>query len=398
MRVLLSGYTCDPNGGSEAANTWYTALELARAGAEVHLLTRARDRGLVEPGVRKADREGLALTTTYVSDQAPASLLPGQVAVYARYAIFQRRVAGWVRDNPGWEVGHHLSWGSVNHPVGLAGHIRPLVVGPAGGGQPLQHGLERWVDGDLRWNRVRNLGVSRLAAANPFARQIARHADVVLAANEESGRLVARLGARRVLPMLPEGVRQLRAPRESAPAEPLVVWVGRFLPIKAAGLAVVAFRHASQRVPEARMVFVGDGPTLTATKGRSDVRDQQRFLFTGSLPWVQAQDVLSQARVHLFTSVRDSSSAQVLEAAALGVPSVALNLSGLRAFLGRSGCTLVDPYPAGDLPARLGEAVASMLQATPTQWLATSRTVQDFALTMTYAQRARQLLHIYSGL
>ena len=46
---------------------------------------------------------------------------------------------------------------------------------------------------------------------------------------------------------------------------------------------------------------------------------------------------------HLFTSVRDSSSAQTLEAAALGVPTVTLALAGARDFLRRPGFVLVDP-------------------------------------------------------
>ena len=67
-------------------------------------------------------------------------LASGQVGVYARYAAWQMRCHVWAKDdeNGPWDIGHHVSWGSLSHPVGLAGGDYPLVIGPVGGGQSLE--------------------------------------------------------------------------------------------------------------------------------------------------------------------------------------------------------------------------------------------------------------------
>ena len=44
MRVLLSAFACAPHSGSEPGVGWHWALEIARQGHEVVVLTRARDR------------------------------------------------------------------------------------------------------------------------------------------------------------------------------------------------------------------------------------------------------------------------------------------------------------------------------------------------------------------
>ena len=43
MRILLSAFACAPHSGSEPGVGWHWALELARLGHDVLVLTRARD-------------------------------------------------------------------------------------------------------------------------------------------------------------------------------------------------------------------------------------------------------------------------------------------------------------------------------------------------------------------
>ena len=397
--MLLSGYTCDPDGGSEAANTWYTALELARAGAAVHLLTREADRAQVAPALAEAQAIGLELGVTYLSDEIrPAALQRGQIGVYAKYAAFQRRVHAWAQAHPGWDVGHHVSWGSVNHPVGLAGAVRPLVLGPVGGGQGLPRDLAQWVDGPLRWQRLRNAALADGGGLRRLWSPGVRKADLVLTANRETERLVGRLGARRTAPLLPEGVRRM-PPVPEVPGRPLVVWIGRLLPIKGARLAVESFRRCRTLVPEAQIRFVGAGPLAGDLRTwTSDLVADGAAQVLGGLPWEAAQQVLGSAKVHLFTGVRDSSSAQTLEAAAWGVPTVGLDHFGLQRFCHRPGFVLVPPTPGASLPERLGQAMAQALTWPQERWEVESRGARDFAVENTFAAHARAWMDHYAAL
>ncbi len=394
--MLLSGYTCDSDGGSEAANTWYTALELARAGAAVHLLTREAGRAQVAPAVAEAQAIGLELGVTYLSDEIrPAALQRGQIGVYAKYAAFQRRVHAWAQAHPGWDVGHHVSWGSVNHPVGLAGAVRPLVLGPVGGGQGLPRDLAQWVDGPLRWQRLRNAALADGGGLRRLWSPGVRKADLVLTANRETERLVGRMGVVSTAPMLPEGVRRMPSAAEF-PVRPLVVWVGRLLPIKGVRLAVESFRECRLRVPEAQLLFIGDGPLAQDLRAWSGpLVDEGAVQILGRMPWDAAQRTLRTARLHLFTGVRDSSSAQTLEAAAWGVPTVGLDQFGLRRFCHRPGFILVPPTPGTSLPERLGAAMARALDWDDSQWRVQSGGAREFAGENTYSARARVLLAHY---
>ena len=328
MRVLISAYACDPFGGSEGANAWYTAEGLARAGADVHILTRQADVARTDVAIRAyaANSGSGSMSSSVLTDAIPRTLDTGQVGVYARYAAWQVRCHEWAKDsdNGRWDVGHHLSWGSLSHPIGLAGCGLPLVIGPVGGGQSLEREHERWLDGDPSHDRWRTAALQMLTPRNPLARRAARQSALVLATNEETVSLARVLGARRIGLGLAEGLRtgQLRASAQAMPSELSTVWIGRFLPLKAAGLAVASFRHVLRQQPSARLTLIGDGPTKSRVEAlAADLVRAGSVRFEGHLPWAEAQRVLAQARVHLFTSVRDSSSAQTLEAAALGVPA-----------------------------------------------------------------------------
>ena len=197
VRVLISAYVCDPFGGSEGANAWFTAEGLAHAGADVHILTRhtdGEDRGR-HPGVLgesrpwKPDRH-LPLRLS------PRALSSGQLGVYARYAAWQMRCHAWAKDdeNGPWDIGHHVSWASLSHPVGLAGCGFPLVIGPVGGGQSLQPDHERWLDGDPQHDRRRAAALGRIVPLNPASRYAAKRAALVLATNDETVSLARTLG------------------------------------------------------------------------------------------------------------------------------------------------------------------------------------------------------------
>lgn len=405
MRILISAYTCNPFGGSEGANAWYTAEGLARAGADVHILTRETDRENTEAGIAEyAADPGLgSLAAFYLSDTVPGPVSSGQIGVYARYAAWQARAHRWARDarHGRWDVGHHISWGSLTHPVGIAGCPFPLVVGPAGGGQSLAPEHERWLDGHAGHDRRRRVALRRLISLNPVSRYVARSAALILATNHETADLARRLGASRVDLTLAEGVRPegCRTEPPSFPAQPNIVWIGRFLPLKAAGLAAAAFREVLRSVPDARLILVGDGPTRAEVElACSDLVREDRVEFTGQLAWADAQLVLSRARIHLFTSVRDSSSAQTLEAAALGVPTVAMDAYGCGTFLHRPGFRLVDPLPGDGLDRRYAEALIETLTWSPADWLSASEGALTFARENEYRARARDYMRIYDGM
>lgn len=399
LRILISGYDCRPSGGSEGANAWFMALELARRGHAVVILSRTRDAPGVVAGIANAGLPPERLRAFFLSDHVPGPMGKGQLGVYSRYSAWQAKAARWMQKHrEDFDIIHHVSWGSVTLPCAAAFAGLPYVLGPIGGGQLLARDHVQWLDGELGANQLRNTVLGNFVSKNPISRLTAQRAGLVLAANQETVALAQRLGAHQVLPQLPEGARTelLSATAVTFPSTPKVAWIGRFFPIKAAGLAVKAFRQALHRFPTASMVLIGDGPSRAMVMdGARDLINDGRVTFTGKLPWAAAQAELGKARLHIFSSVRDSSSAQTLEAATLGVPTVGLDAFGLKQFCHRPGFRLVDPFPGDTLDVRLGETISECLAWSPTEWEHESLGAQEFARENSYAAKAAAMERHY---
>ena len=108
-----------------------------------------------------------------------------------------------------------------------------------------------------------------------------------------------------------------------APAEPLVVFAGRHIPEKQAPAVVQAVAEARERIPELRAEIFGDGPDrrevlrLIETLGLDGAVSAPGFAAAG-----EVQETLRRALCHVFPSRREGYGLVVVEAAALGTPTI----------------------------------------------------------------------------
>jgi glycosyltransferase involved in cell wall biosynthesis len=122
-----------------------------------------------------------------------------------------------------------------------------------------------------------------------------------------------------------------------------VLWLGRLLPIKAVGLAVLAM----ERIPAdtgIELEIVGDGPDGAWLKARLAASPAgARIVWRGRIPWNEVAARMAAADVFLHTSIRDSCAAQAFEAMCHGLPIVALALHGVADHVPAEGAILVPP-------------------------------------------------------
>lgn len=286
MRILITGYMCRPNGSSEGANAFHLPYEVARLGHTVTILTRPPELEFVLPGIRVGDPVPGDVNVEVVEDTLPRYLpviRTGLSATYLRYCLWQKRAATWIKAHSAqFDIVQHVSWASISLPIGAAYSGLPFVVGPIGGGQIMDEELFRWIDGPAKAEHVRNLVVRSVTTRNPLARRASRESVALLAANEETRQLLmSKLGATAVTLMIPDGVKResTGSSTNTYPTEKEIVWVGRFMPTKAAGLAVRAFRLALNEHPDAHMTMVGDGPAR-----ESVIKPVQIWSRQGALP------------------------------------------------------------------------------------------------------------------
>jgi glycosyltransferase involved in cell wall biosynthesis len=112
-------------------------------------------------------------------------------------------------------------------------------------------------------------------------------------------------------------------PPPPQPPEPLVVFAGRMIPEKQAPAVVPAILAARERVPQLRAVIFGDGPQLAdvhSAIARLDAGDVVEA--PGFVAAERVDETLARACCLLLPSIREGYGAIVVEAAAMGVPSV----------------------------------------------------------------------------
>jgi glycosyltransferase involved in cell wall biosynthesis len=111
--------------------------------------------------------------------------------------------------------------------------------------------------------------------------------------------------------------------REPVPAEPVVVFAGRHIPEKRVPALVPALALARERIPELRGEVYGDGPEhgevlrLRSELGLDGALDVHGFVEAG-----RVEAALSRALCMVLPSRREGYGMVVVEAAALGTPSV----------------------------------------------------------------------------
>lgn len=184
--------------------------------------------------------------------------------------------------------------------------------------RPLAAALERVA---LRWMRgFHNQAQATLVPTHEL------HAELVALGFARPARLPRAVDTRLFDPRLRDEA--LRADWGLGPGALAVIHVGRIAPEKNLPLAVEAFRAIQARHPEARFVWVGDGPGRDALQ-----RAHPDFIFRGIRRGEDLARHFASADLFLFPSRSETYGNVTLEAMASGVPTVAFDYGAARECL-----------------------------------------------------------------
>jgi glycosyltransferase involved in cell wall biosynthesis len=172
-----------------------------------------------------------------------------------------------------------------------------------------------------------------------WLRRLAR--SPILAVSGSTREALARFGARDVT-VVPEGYQppalKVLPPKESRPT---VVFCGRMVSYKRPGDVVRAVARARRDLPELRLWMIGNGPQL----GRLRATAPPWVKYHGRVSEETKLDLMARAHAHVATSVREGWGLVVTEAAAVGTPTVAYDVPGLRDSTLAAGGVLVPAEP-----------------------------------------------------
>lgn len=395
MRILLSAYACRPNAGSEPGVGWNWATHLAARGMDVHVLVAKRNQEPIEAGLRANPIPYLHFT--YVS--VPHEWAKKNEAVH--YVLWQRaalKAAKELARKFRFQVAHHVTYASVHVPSQLWRLGIPVVFGPVGGGQTAPASMLKYFGAERSKERRRTLVTGSLKFS-PLHRHWLQRMGHILAANRDTLNLVRSLGCKEASLMCDTAIPAdyfAPAPRnfEERSTALKLLWVGRMLTRKALPLALDALREVQGNVT---LTLAGDGIDPSTVHQMIRERNlQQRVFWKGSrLTFEELRTAYAEHDAMLFTSLRDSFGSQLLEALAMGLPVITLDLHGAHDFVPEGAALKVAVGEPDETASNLARAIERYGSLPVSSKNEMSMRAWTFAKTLSWPERAEIAERLY---
>jgi glycosyltransferase involved in cell wall biosynthesis len=348
MKLLLSAYSCAPNRGSEPGVGWNWAIEIARLGHEVHVLTRTHNQASIEAEL--ALNPGPTNLNFHYFDLKPILKLWKErpLGVYPYYHFWQFWAylkARELHKHIQFDQAHHITFGTVRFPsyMGLLGI--PFIFGPGGGGETTPIRLRKgfsFLNNIVDFIRdISNTWIK----FDPLMNLTFKTATKILVKAKESKACIPKKFQNKVDLCLDSGIdAPQQYPDRPTHPHPKILFVGRLIYWKGLHIALSAFAKLLNRCPDARFTIIGNG------------QDQKRFHKLAEklnisenidwVEWVQFEELENIYLAHdlfLFPSLHDSGGTVISEAAAMGLPTICLDIGGPGAITSPECAVKIDP-------------------------------------------------------
>jgi len=331
-KVLVSAYACEPDQGSEPGVGWHWVEEISRDN-DAWVLTKKNNRESIERQLKRSPNCNLHFE--YVDVPKWASFWKKkQRGVRTYYYLWQFAAlfkARKLNQSVVFDLGHHVTF--VNDWLWTFFALMPLpfIWGPIGS-HPKAPAALLPDDNSRKFDRLRFSFQVMMRCIDPLYWLSMIRANKILAINEQTANtfplgLFAK-NKTEVYPAIAVEEFSNNTVTNKKNDRFNVLFVGRFIPIKGAHLAIDAFAIFVHKNPNAIFTLVGKGPDLKMLQSKVNqlgLKDSVEFV--DWLPRDKAISRMSQSDVFLFPSM-EGAGMVVLEAMALGTPVVCLDFGG----------------------------------------------------------------------
>lgn len=340
MRILMSAFSCGPNTGSEPGIGWNWAIEAARLGHEVHVITQTEYQREIEAEIKTGSLPPTLSFEFFMPSWLAALRDAGCNAglesmtwpiVSPLWQIALVQYLGQRRLADTFDVIHHITLGGVRHPTLLGTLPLPLVLGPLGGGERAPMALRKsfpwrgWLK-DL----VRDVHTASLRL-DPITRSACSRALVVYARTPESRDCLPCVTPDEVGLRLELGIREVAGMpmTPKVPGTLRLMYAGQHVYWKGGHLALRALAKSRQAGLRVHLTMVGSGPEAESWKRLArDQAIEDAITWRGQIPYDAMKAAYEENDAFLYPSLHDSSGNVVLEALSRGLPVICLDLGG----------------------------------------------------------------------
>jgi len=334
MKLLISSYACAPGRGSEHAVGWNWVTEAHRLGHQVWAFASSAHRAAIETACR--DNPGLSGIHWTFPEVEFWPLRPATEPTWERTynLLWQRAALGHARElhrTVIFDAIHHLTWGGVRAPTFLGSLGPPLIMGPFGGGETSPKTLRDGFGLKARLTeRIRDLSNATITL-NPTVRGGLDAASVIFVKTPDTRRLLTSAMRAKTVTFLELGLNeaQISTPRRNRAMQPRLLYAGRLLYWKGVHIAIRALERLLERMPDAQLTIVGDGPEENRLKTAAR-RLAGKVEFISRVPQTKLFELYASHNLLIYPSLHDSSGNVVMEALSSGMPVLCLDLGGPR--------------------------------------------------------------------
>ena len=408
--ILLIAEAANPEWVSVPLLGWSHAEALARL-HEVHLVTQVRNRdailnaGSAARAVHFINSEAVAKFTYKIGQALRGGAGKGWTTLMAAaapaYYYFERLV--WRELGADIRAGrfalvHRLTPLSPTMPSVLAQHCAnarvPFVLGPLNGGVPWPSAFDQERRKEREWLSYVRSAYKLL----PGYTQTRRCASAIVCGSRHTMSEMPAWAQPRCIYVPENGIDPDRFTKRRARHARLplqLIFVGRLVPYKGADMLLEAAAPILKD-GRAQLSIIGDGPERARLERMvSQLGLQDAVRFEGWLPHTKVQDHLANSDLLVFPSIREFGGGVILEAMAIGVPSMAVDYAGPSELMNSQTAFPIPLAPRSELIEGFRAALLSVCEKPEQLDEKGAKGLTRIEARFTWARKAEQLTEVF---
>lgn len=337
MKVLVNAYSCSPYRGSEPGAGWNWCINLAKH-CELFIITGEHWRNNIESALPQlSQKENLHFYYNAVPERALSMAKnQGDWRFYWYYKEWQKRtlkIAKKICEDNEIDIVHQLNWVSFREPGFLWKLNLPLVWGPIGG---LGITPKAYIEGaSLKWRFLFSIKdkLSLLQLKySPRVRNMFSYASALISAVPIAQQRIKDIRKRESI-LIPETgcydlTTEITDKRRREGFE--IIWVGRFIYTKRLDIALQTISRIKD-IPGLHFHIVGSGSDIEVLHYKQLCQNlgiEEICIWHGNVENVKVHELMRNADLFFFTSIREATSTVIPEAINNCLPIVCFNACG----------------------------------------------------------------------
>lgn len=327
-KILLSAYACEPNRGSEPGVGWNWAIEIAKRGHEVWVLTRANNKNVIEEYWANNPKPNNLHFLYYDLPKSLSFWKRNGHGIHLYYFLWQIAIYLKFRKSiveKNYDFIHHITFVTIHQPsfLFLIKNI-PFFYGPAAGGDVIPFKLLKSFPLKQKSKEIFRNIQCHLLKIDPIRLWMFKKTKISFYNSKSTGLFIPKNTNRNSFLNLAIGVNKTEVTIDldfdAIFCNLNVVYVGNFQYLK--GLHFLLNAYEDARVKQlSKLTLIGKNVELFEIKSE----------YIEHIEWLTQQllfDKYKQFDIMIFPSLRDSGGMVVLEAMSNGVPVICLDLGG----------------------------------------------------------------------